>query len=387
MSEEITPYDFMNHVNPGYSNTRVVNTIKDNSERPSLRCLFDWLGFTFKSDDIRITDVVQWFDNHLCIRPDDWSPGRRFYQGYADSFVFENITIYYNGADNQGIHVDISGQGCRYIDLHYQKLRIQADKNISDNKFIFFNWKELFTYLSLSEDINITRIDIAADDFSNYIDVSYLFYKSLNGELTMKFRQWRPDGRFNSDGKTDGITLYYGSNHSDLQLTIYEKNKQLGLPYHWTRLELQFRRKRAENVVRKILDSDDPVGIIFAGVLKNYLTFRDRNNKDDNKSRWPVSAFWDKLLKDIEPVKVSSAMPDRSIIKSHDWMYKQVSRTMARLFFAFQDYDENWIRDIIEDGFTKLNNDDKRMIEEFRRIYKDKKRNRKKSVPLENRIY
>lgn len=371
----LSPYDFMDDVDPGISNTRVVNTSNGSGkkqETASLKVLIDYLSFTFKADHINIDDVLDWFHFFLNIKPSNFKAGKRFYQGYADSLRFENMTIWYNGNDNQGIHVDFTGQGCRYIDLQFQMLQIHAKENISNDRYFLMSWDDLLRYLYYVDDINITRLDIAADDYKGYIDIYKLFHKSLNGELTMKFRGWRPNGNFNSNGKTNGLTLEYGSVHSDLQLTIYEKNKQLGIKKHWTRLELQFRRDYATNCVKKILESDHDIGIIFSGYLKYYLTFRDKE-KDKNKSRWPVSKFWDDLLKDIEPLKLSSGMPDRSIIKNRDWVDKQVSRTLARLYFAYDGLDKNWLRDIIEEGLSKLNDEDLTLVEEYRRIFKEKK--------------
>lgn len=359
--------------NPRLSNTGVVNTSEKNDDLPLIRILIDWLSFTFVADDITVDEVFGWFEYFLNISPSDFKPGRRFYQGYKESAVFENITIYWEGSSNQGVHVSISGQGCRFLDIHYQKLRVHAERNLTQGRIYLQSWEDLLRYLYYVDDINITRIDMAVDEFINYIDVEKLFHKSLNGELTMRFRNWRPDGRFNSNGKTNGISLYYGSDKSDLQLTIYEKNKQLNLDYHWTRLELQFRRKRAISIVKEILESNNDMGYIFLGTLKHYITFRDKIDTETNKSRWPVSQFWENLLKDIEPLKIAMALPDRSIEKNMLWANKQWSRTFARMYYAFDGLYDGWVREIFKEGHKRLNDEDLRLIQEFRRLHKYKK--------------
>ncbi|HER2159139.1 TPA: hypothetical protein VJS26_001748, partial [Streptococcus pyogenes] len=71
----------------------------------------------------------------------------------------------------------------------------------------------------------------------------------------------------------------------------------------------------------------------------------------------------------VPRLQIASALPDRSIIKSKKWIDEQVSRTIARLFFAYQDISDDWMTEILQNGAMKLDEEDLRMIEEFRRIY------------------
>lgn len=358
--------------NGGYSNTPVLRTDKELGQTAQLRILFDWVGFTFKSELISIYDVMEWFENYLGIDREAFQAGRKNYEGYASSFVFENINIYYEGASNQGIHVDITGQGCRFLDFYFQKLRVQDYKMLTSSyNTKIHSWYDLLELLHLSEDIKFTRLDIACDDLYGYIDIYHVFKKCLAGEFTSKFRSWTPYGKFDTDGNSNGLTLYFGSDDSDLQCTFYEKNKQLKLDYHWTRIELRFKQKRASELVNMILMSDNnqEIGIYVAGVLKNYLTFRVKNEKDSNKRRWKVAPWWDNFLRGIPKLQIASALPDRSIIRSRKWIDNQVSRSFARLYFAYQDINESWLKEVLEDGINKLNQEDLNQIEEFRRLY------------------
>ncbi|MEI2442646.1 replication initiation factor domain-containing protein [Priestia megaterium] len=356
---------------PGLSNTPVVRTSSVPTSPASLRILIDWLGFTFKSDETRVSDVLAFFEDYLGINPKWFKPGRKNYEGYANSLVFENINIYYQGALNQGIHVDLTGQGCRYLDFIYEKLRVQDEKFLNKHgKLRVHNWYDMLELLWCMEDVSFTRLDIACDDFHGYLDIMHMFKKCLDGELTMKFRSWSPNGKFDSDGHSHGLTLYFGSKQSDIQCRIYEKGKQLKVDYHWNRVELQFSKRRCEEMVKQILSNKNmEIGVHFAGVLKNYLTFRVPNEKDSNKRRWPVATWWDNFLRGVPRLQIASALPDRSIVKSKKWIDEQVSRTIARLFFAYQDISDDWMADVLKSGMMKLDEEDLRMIEEFRRLY------------------
>lgn len=371
--------------NGGLSNTPVVCTERRPGPVQPLRILIDWVGITFNTESINVYEVLDFFEGYLGIDREVFKPGRRNYEGYADSLFFENINIYYNGAVNQGIHVDFTGQGCRFMDFYYQKLRVQDSKSVSKGeKLRVHSWHDFLELCFSDVRIKFTRLDIACDDLYGYLDIMHIFQKCLAGEFTMKFRSWTPYGKFDSDGKSNGLTLYFGSENSDIQCTMYEKNKQLGLDYHWTRVELQFRQKRASEMVSQILFSNHmDIGVHFAGVLKNYLTFRVKNENDTNKRRWNVSPWWENFLRGVPRLQIASALPDRSIVKSRKWIDSGVSRTIARLFFAYQDIDDNWMAKVLQEGTLKLDAEDLNMIEEFRRLYgKDSQKLLSKDFPF-----
>ncbi|MCW5571744.1 MAG: replication initiation factor domain-containing protein [Steroidobacteraceae bacterium] len=91
---------------------------------------------------------------------------------------------------------------------------------------------------------NITRIDVAHDDFSGAV---------VNIARAM---QWWQEGAFNSNGRPPrseliddlgsnrGKTLYVGRRGSGKLLRVYEKGKQLGDPASpWVRAEVELRNK------------------------------------------------------------------------------------------------------------------------------------------------
>lgn len=350
---------------PGHSNTRAQCTENEIGVIAPVRILIDWLGITFKSTDSTVLDlyhVFDFFENTLGIDRLWFKPGRKNYEGYADSFLFENINIYYNGAENQGIHVDFTGQGCRFLDYQFQKLSVQG--------FNVSNWYSFFDCLVEDERIKFTRLDVALDDFHGYLDVYKMFSKCLSGEITGKWRQWRPGGKFDFNGHTNGLSLYFGSEQSRIEAICYEKNKQLGLDIHWTRFELRFYKPRAEEMIKLILAfPDTSLGVHVAGVLKNYLCFRDKNENDSNKRRWPVTDWWDRFLYNVPPSRLASALPDRSVQRTKKWITNQVSRGIMKLFFAYQGIKDDWFQEIIQEGLLKLDESDYEQIQEFRRLF------------------
>jgi phage replication initiation protein len=391
----------LDDVRGGYSNTPAQRTIQDITLHKRLKILLDWVGFTVSTEFFDVSTVLKLFEHALEIQPNAWRVGRKNYEGYADSLVFENINIYYNGAENQGIHVDITGQGCRFIETIYQKLGVHK-----------YNWYEFLNLLvGFNADhgeqvIKFTRIDLACDDFHGYINVQDLFIKMLKGEVTSKWKSWEPAGKHDMDGKSKGLTLYLGSEQSRIQGVIYEKNHQLGLSQHWTRIEIRHKHERAEQLIKifmqndytftkkdtkrkedlqlntNVIDTEYSIGMIFAGILKDYITFREPKLSDSNKRRWKVSPFWSEFLEGVEPLRLASALPDRSILKTKGWLDTTVSKGFARCALAFHGIPQfdGWIEKLMDEGYKKFTKEDINQIEEFRRLYANEEKEQKKNT-------
>lgn len=356
----------------GLSNTPAQHTDRTGKQK----VLLDWVGFTFLSEEFSIGAALEVFEKLLGIPIEAWNNGRRHYEGYANSKNFENINIYYEGASDQGIHVDITGQGCRFIEVLFQKLRIPilASKSVV-REVEDMDWNLFLSYID-SMDTKFTRIDVALDDFSETFTVPYIFQKLLKGEVRMKFKSWSPDGYFGADGQAKaGMTLYFGSDVSRIQVVMYEKAKQLGRSDEkWTRTEIRFKHERANEFIKLFLAQNETenffeMGVIAAAILKDYITFLDTNPKDSNKWRWKVSPFWEDFLKGIKPLKLASALPDRSILKTRQWIDKSISKSFATLFFAYQGINDQWLREVFDEGKKKLTIRELQMIEEFRRTF------------------
>lgn len=346
------------------------NTPAQRTERTgTIKVLFDWFGFTFLNEEFSIDAALRLFNEKLGIPFEVWKPGRQNYQGYAHSVNYENINIYWEGASNQGIHVDITGQGCRYIEIIFQKfqmLRVHEEEPYFWYDFL----KDLYKLGA-----QFTRIDVAIDDFGQHFTVPYIFQKLLAGEVTSKFKSWSPDGYFGMDGAAkEGMTLYFGSDTSRIQFCMYEKAKQLGISdMEWTRTEVRFKHERAVEFIQLMLanvtlDKQYDIGVTAAGILKDYITFRDRS-KDSNKRRWPVSPFWEQFLEGVEPLKLASALPDRSILRTRTWFKKGVSKAFVMMFLAYRGINDSWLMQDYQEGLKKLKPSDMAIIMEYRRMF------------------
>lgn len=237
--------------------------------------LIDWLTFTVKGstvDQVKsliglVDQAVHWEVLGGC-------------NGYPQSEFYAGVRIMYGASDEMGICCNMSGQGCRSFET-----------------FGMGDWIKLFDILvSLGDNINITRCDLAFDDHTGVLDLVRIQADTNDGNYTAKFRWWK------CEYGSEGISMYYGSPQSKIRLRIYDKAAERGFEdQHWIRVELQLRDGNADSAVR-YLYSGMAISTVFTGVLRNYIQFREPNDLDSNKSRWPMADYWAKFLEGAAPL-------------------------------------------------------------------------------------
>lgn len=308
-----------------------------------LICLVDWLQFTIKTESLDAVYKI------LGIDDSEFSEMPTGLYSYKKRKACGNIWVMYDGMPDMGIHVQISGQGCREYETYHNG-----------------NWFELFKML-IEIGANVTRLDIAIDDIcfneaKPYFTVRQLIRKAKRGECRTKWKSGIRQEKFDfGSGKSKGDTLYCGSNSSLIQLVIYEKdherkNNDIEIEENlttWNRCELRLYDDRADEAVQWVVRGY-PVGKLAFGILSNYINFVDRTN-DTNKARWPVSKFWRDFLNDAEKLSLARKAPDKTIESKMTWIDKQVKPTLAEIWIALGSPGEDFFVDIINEGLERMN--------------------------------
>lgn len=355
----------------GTTNSHAQNTNKKNMViladngsylLPTLIGLIDWVQISLPNEffnEIVARDLLLYFLD-LPKNIDAWDKNKMKMKGYKSSLSYQNISIFFDAADEKnGIIISFSGQGCRQAELFFRE---------------GFSWRDMFVEV-FSCGGRFTRIDIAIDDLIGYFNISDLINKLQNGECVTRFKEVEPKSKFNpATGEPKGWTLAFGNITSRTYIYMYEKGKQLDLDYFWNRTEIRLKNENADSLANLIIqygDESPRIGLFASGILKNYISFRDKNPCDINKSRWKVNDKWAAFLKDVQALKISKPLPDACIERTEKWLMYQCSKGMAKMFFAFQDEDNprdfEWMRRLIAEGYSKLTIEDKRQIDNFRR--------------------
>ena len=284
--------------------------------------LIDWLTVTFK--DISPNDVVMM----LGLTGEEWCEKQSFKNGYPVDRFFGNIHIWFGADDpkyykdgfndngvwvtaemkartDMGVCLNLSGQGCRTFEEHST-----------------VDWMSLFEMIQRYKG-NVTRLDLAYDDHMGVIDIHRFAYdiKEENYRSKSKYSEitWSND----QDKDIEGLTVYIGRKSSDVLIRVYDKAAERGYTdRHWVRIEMQLRHDRASAALEQLLQRES-IGVLASGILRNYLTVCTPT-ADSNKSRWPVAYYWERVIGQIETIRIWSAPGEPyNFYKTEDHLVKQ----------------------------------------------------------------
>lgn len=294
--------------------------------------LIDWLTVTFQDISPNVVQMM------LGLSGVEWSTNQSFTNGYPVDTFFSNIHIWWGADDpkyytpgfnkngvwvtaemkartDMGVCLNMSGQGCR-----------------SFEEFSTLGWMGLFE-LIVKYHGNVTRLDLAYDDHMGVIDI-FRFAVDIKEESYRSKATWA-DVLWSNDQNKDvqGLTVYVGKKSSDVLIRVYDKAAERGYKdRHWIRIELQLRRDRAAAALDQLCQRES-IGSVSAGILKNYLTIVVPS-EDTNKSRWPVAYYWQRVIGQMESIRIWAAPGEPyNFYKAEDQMVKQY----AQFLLAFKE--------------------------------------------------
>ncbi|NLK93384.1 MAG: replication initiation factor domain-containing protein, partial [Bacteroidales bacterium] len=280
------------------------------SEVYIMECLLDWCSLTIKKIYGKPATWEKIVSEVLEMDFAQFTELKGNY-GYKLQKYSEGIRIYYDGNEDMGIHLQISGDGMR---------RLENRKNFSWDSFL----RNAFFF-----DAKITRLDVAIDDKKGYLNMDVLNDKINKGECVSRFKTCNTiHKQLIVNGDTAGKTINFGSNTSIVKFRIYDKLLEQGIQRdlvkmkennidilnpHWIRFEMQLRDDRAEIFALYYANPDNKLelGEMAKRVINNYLKFVDANEFDTNRSRWNTSQFWTRFIDTLEKLKLTKQKPKK----------------------------------------------------------------------------
>ncbi|MCH5194321.1 MAG: replication initiation factor domain-containing protein [Oscillospiraceae bacterium] len=255
------------------------------------RVIYDYLTFTTKIHDaFSIIDFLGFDVDMFQVLE---GKGRYFYK---NRLVYNNcVNIYYDGqSDDMGVCVEMSGEGCRTFETSgngdYQKIFDMINENWDEN--------------SEKRQANITRLDIAYDDFLGILDLDYFVSSAQKKDFVSRSENW------NASIGNKGCTVEHGNNRqSNVYIRIYDKlTEQIVVRKreidpaitHWVRCEIQLRNECARGFIKP---SDDDIREKYFKVLNNYLRYVIHSD-DSNKRRLSCSPEWLRFIENWETISI-----------------------------------------------------------------------------------
>lgn len=326
-------------------------------ESKLVRKIFDWVQFVFTFTELTlIRELVKLLKFDLDeIQYHDWS-----YAGYKCFYELgKNIKIFICGQKNKdGDPVNLlmmSGTGCRdfekrggnYYDLFMFMIRHKAKASRIDSSHDVFTEK----YFTM-------------DTISFYAD-NHLFTPNRHVEFF---------GGSGKDGECSGKSYYIGRKTSDLFINIYDKlrEREAKSDYDaiqsnvWIRIEVRAKKEFAERFVNEYCLIDNGDNEFISDFLYSVLDFKDADSNNKEVRQRPTAKWWSDFLNNTKKRKLrydSVKTPDLKIKKN--WLRTSVSHTLLCLFLAEGDNFFEYIRNLILEKGTDLDNSDIVMINEY----------------------
>ena len=300
-----------------------------------MQVLVDYLTF---SDSVEnVFNIIE----SLGLTDVKWTTMRGRY-GWRDAMFYRGVTIYTGGRDDIG--VNLSGRGCRTVE------------SVRPG----FDWLGLLMHLLYNERQNqghISRLDIAADDHEELLDMQKIFRYIASDRYICKakFRTW-------TQGSEEHC--YFGSPSSDRRVRIYNKALEQGKPEeHWIRAEMQMRDDAAVSFLLSLEVERLQIGETYAGVLLNFLRFISEPVSGHAYDRAVVVRWWSKFLGTLRKLPVLH-LPgdDYTLLSVYGFLEHQASSSL-RLWLEVHHGDMTDILAMVEGA--QLNKRQKELLEKI----------------------
>ena len=293
-----------------------------------LQVSIDWLEFTVF--DILIDDIYDIFGFDIC----EFQDAGRGGMGYRKTLRHseENILIFYDGGERQGIHFRVSGASVSFFVKKYvltkyiYKVPFTKERAIALSDYVKNNYSLLFEYIL---DVGqFTRIDLAIDDFTDkYFTIDDIVKLMKSDSCVSVFRKWENvDSRKIKGNVEVGHTVYFGSRKSDIFLRVYDKRLEQKVDYIWVRWELEIKNQRADELAAMIISKNE-VAKIAIGLLSNCIRFI--RHDDSNRSRCSLLPRWKKFVADVDKCKLLLPERVKTVEQKKEWFERQCMPTLA----------------------------------------------------------
>lgn len=244
------------------------------------KILIDWFSFT--TSICSPYDIIDLLGMQNC----KWQESHGFY-GWTKSLFFGNIRIMFCGEMHSGlVMLEMSGQGCRTFET------------LGHGDFY-----KLFQFcLDNRQEVNITRLDVAFDDFEGLLDLDKIVDDTIKGNFISRTRYW------NVCTSSQGRSVQHGQRDSDIMIRIYDKAAERNRSdeiAHWVRCELQIRHDRSFQFVRLMVEENEMIDKLYFAVLNHYLRYVKFSETDSNKWRADIADHWLDFYNYVDTIKRS----------------------------------------------------------------------------------
>ena len=325
------------------------------------RYMIDYFRFTLHNESDVYFVAKEFFGFDVMLNPETTSFMKyELLYRYGDIWFFGfNSSYSENGEDKNRITVQLSGQGCRQLELYLES------ENITWIDFI----KRLKQ--NYGENFSVTRIDIAVDemameDTKENFDLSSLITRYYNQDIVspyLKNFSFVGGGGFDFENPLEtenrqGLSIYLGSRQSEMYFNFYEKRYEIAkkegisvsdsvrLFGKWNRYEVRFSQGKARSFISEILSGADIAELtrsIFQGAIQIY------DGTDEHGFR-KFDSKWQRLFGNNEAVRLSVSPEPYTVEKTIRWLVERVSNSLVYVSEIDRLFMQENMKKIMESG-------------------------------------
>lgn len=327
----------------------------------------DYIAFTVTDETYKVDDVIMM----MGFVPADFVELPRGGFGYKCQRKSEEtgISVLYDGAENMGIHVNITGQGVPHLLSAFQKSKKMVnpfDDHITtaiDETVLSMFFEEVLQIGHFS------RVDAAIDDIGgSFFSPGNLFDLYQKDQVLSKWRSVKRTDKYKKPGECTGYTVYFGSRESALMLRLYDKALEQNqshtpgdgkyIDYDWYRWELEYKDERADEFAHAIIDGAN-IGRVVVGVLSYYIRLIELD--DCNRSRCSTMQKWEEFINLIQPLRLNSQKKEKTVYTKLSWLDSQVAPTLATMLLL-HDFDMKFLYDMAAASKCRISKSDWELI-------------------------
>lgn len=335
----------------------------------------DWIAFTADLGGKEIYRFLDLFGFRMDMFKNMGHGGR----GYRDMLrsIDAEITIYYNGGADMGIHCEVKGSAVAvfldcFRDVAFPLCDTPFGLACEVEDFSDLDNLLMLVYKKILEIGWFTRLDVAVDDYGcNYFTCQEINSILDERDYVAKFRIYEADISRDCQSNVTGYTIYCGARKtSDIFLRIYDKRlEQLHkqpdkVLSDWVRWEFELKDERADSFARCIVE-----GAFFAdcavSLLNGYMRFIIRDNS--NTTRCSTLPKWKEFVQGVKGLRLSVSKKQKSVERSLNWIERQCMPTIAGLCVAEGGSLEFVTKDLAE-HYNRLSEKDKAMYQDYLRM-------------------
>ena len=337
----------------------------------------DWLSYTIKCTDQSDFSMynIERLQKDLFLDVDVIPTQKNGRYAYSSAIDYSNsITILYNDIAareftdaetsldrylKMGIHVEISGTGCRMLETHLKQHGM--------------NLREYILFLK-EYGVNFSRIDVAYDDYNHLLDFDVIESKMRNDQVVTRLRNKQQVEGYSkienlSSSNSKGVTYYFGNRSSAAFVRFYDKKiEQIskGNPVPddietWQRYEVVLKREKANDFVSKYETCED-LSKLYMQVIGGLIRFIDET--DTNKARCKTSLFWERFTSNETPVKLASKEMDSDLSTVIEWFDKAVANSLIVLLAIAESEGIDFVSELANSG-RQLSAKQQNLLNEF----------------------